>query len=101
MKNEIRVNTVEAKNRFNELIAEAARSKRPIVVEKRNEPVAVMLDYESYRASERSEKAKSGRDDALLGELEAFHRAMRKKYPRGTGDSVEILREVREERGVR
>jgi len=93
------VNTVEAKNRLNELIAEVNRSKEPIVVEKRGKPVAVVVDYESYsKGAGRSEKA---RDETLVQEIEAFQKVMKKKYPSGTGDTVEILRDVRLARAVR
>jgi len=71
------VNTVEAKNRLNELIAEVNRSKEPIVVEKRGKPVAVVVDYESYsKGAGRSEKA---RDETLVQEIEAFQKVMKKK----------------------
>lgn len=90
------VNTVEAKNRLNELIAEVGHTKVPVIVEKRGKPVAVVMDYQSYlkeAAVERVEK-----DQALCRDLLSFHKIMRKKYPSGTGDSVEILREARDER---
>ena len=90
------VNTVEAKNRLNELIAETNRSKQPIVVEKRGRPVAVVLDYDSFAAKGAVDR--SADTETFLKELKAYHAMMRKKYPKGTGDSVEILREIREER---
>jgi prevent-host-death family protein len=94
-KAERHVNTVEAKNRFNELIAEVEKTKKPIIVEKRNQPVAVVVSYENYCRQSASSKKK---DDSLFAELSSFHQVMRKKYPQGTGDSAEILREVRLER---
>ena len=93
------VNTVEAKNRLNELIAEVNRSKEPVVVEKRGKPVAVVLDYETFIQGRRGEKR--GERETLLKELNNFHKRMRKKYPQGTGDSVEILREIRLQRAAR
>src|SRR5262245_27312352 len=96
-KQNLRVNTVDAKNRLNELLAEVERTKRPMVVERRGRPVAVVVDYESY------EREKQGRESRHRGtsarELWSFHLRMKKKYPKGTGDSVEILREVRLTRG--
>ena len=91
---ETHVNTVEAKNRLNELIAEANKTKKPIVVKKRNTPVAVVVDFATYQAERSSRKD----DSSLLQELHAFHRMMKKKNPQGTGDSVQILREARDER---
>ncbi len=93
------VNTVEAKNRFNELVAETRKTKQPIVVQKRGEPVAVILDYESYQ---QTTAAKPGKDSKrLLADLMNFHHAMKKKYEKGTGDSAEILRQIRSERSER
>jgi prevent-host-death family protein len=97
-KEKFSVNTVEAKNRLNELIAQAGQTKKPIVVEKRGKPVAVMLDYESYQKSSPPSGKKRKGEDPFLKELQAFHQLMKKKYPEGTGDSVEILRGVRQER---
>lgn len=97
------VNTVEAKNRLNELIAEVNRSKEPVVVEKRGTPVAVVVDYESYRKEQKSDNQAEGKakTETFLKELRAFHEMMRREYPKGTGDSVEILRQIREERSSR
>ena len=94
-----RVNTVQAKNRLNELIAQTNESKEPIVVEKRGEPVAVILDYASYQTDQAPKQKKS--HDQFWRDLKAFHRHMEKKYPEGTGDSVEIIRQMREERARR
>lgn len=88
-----RVNTVDAKNRLNELLAEVERTKRPLIVEKRGKPVAVVMDYESYE-KERGGREARGRG-TLSRELRSFHLRMKKKYPKGTGDSVEILHDMR------
>lgn len=93
------VNTVEAKNRFNELVTETRKTKKPIVVQKRGEPVAVILDYESYQQNMASKPGKGSK--TLLADLINFHRTMKKKYPKGTGDSAEILRQIRRERSER
>ena len=93
------VNTVEAKNRLNELIAEVNQTHQPLIVQKRGEPVAVVLDYQSYNEKFSQERRES--DETLLQELKAFHKHLQKKYPKGTGEAVEILRDIREERGRR
>lgn len=98
MKRSHRVNTVEAKNRLNELIAEVNESGEPIVVEKWGEPVAVVVDFESFQKREKQRTKTKQQPDLFLRELRAFHNQMQKKYPQGTGDSVEILREIRQER---
>lgn len=94
----VRVNTVDAKNRLNELITQVEKTKKAIVVERRGRPVAVVVDYESYE-QERG-VVENVRKSALSKELIRFHERMKRKYPKGTGDSVEILREVRLSRGV-
>ncbi|MBI2346403.1 MAG: type II toxin-antitoxin system Phd/YefM family antitoxin [Deltaproteobacteria bacterium] len=98
MKREKRVNTVEAKNRFNELIAKAERTKQPIIVEKRGSPVAVVIDYASYRKKiGRPANSPAGK---IVVALETLHHFLRAKYPSGTGDSAEILHEVRRQRSL-
>ncbi len=92
----IRVNTVDAKNRLNELLTEVERTKRPLVVERRGEPIAVVIDYESYEREGKVDKPRP--KNPLSKELFSFHDRLKKKYPKGTGDSVAILRQVRADR---
>ena len=87
------LNTVDAKNRLNEMVNEVITTKRPIAIGKRGKPVAVVIDYETYEREHEGEKKKG--DATLLSELHRFHERMKAKYPKGTGDSVEILREIR------
>ena len=89
----VRVNTVDAKNRLNELITQVEKTKKAIVVERRGRPVAVVVDYESYEQERGA--TETVRKSALSKELIRFHERMKRKYPKGTGDSVEILRGVR------
>ncbi|HEX5036730.1 MAG TPA: type II toxin-antitoxin system Phd/YefM family antitoxin [bacterium] len=97
MAQETRVNTVDAKNRLNELLTEVERTKRPLVVVRRGKPIAVVIDYESYEESGKIEGPHT--KSALSKELLSFHERLKKKYPEGTGDSVEILRQMRADRG--
>lgn len=90
------VNTVAAKNRFNELVALAQKTREPVIVEKRGEPVAVILDYETYQ--EKIAPSARSAPGSLIRDLKAWHEYMKQKYPQGTGDSAEILHEVRKER---
>lgn len=92
------VNTVEAKNRFNQLVAEVNETREPVIVEKRGKPVAVVLDYQSYQKEAVAKKGEP--DEGLWRALSSFHKTMKKKYPSGTGDSAEILRQVRQERSL-
>ena len=92
----LRVNTVTAKNQLNELLSDLSRTKRPLIVEKRGKPIAVVIDYESYEKEKPTETPP--KRNTLPQEIEQFHLRMKKKYPKGTGDSVEILREIRKGR---
>lgn len=92
------VNTVEAKNRLNELLAEVERTHHPIIVERRGVPVAVVVDYESYRSQlEHTEPRRTGADPVWKA-MQTLHDALAEKYPQGTGDAVEILRDIRQSR---
>src|SRR5687768_17176054 len=88
------VNTVEAKNNLNALIAQARESRRPIIVEKRGEPVAVIQDYESFREAGGAAVPKTD----LYRELSAFHRLLARKRPKKSSDSADLIRSMREQR---
>ena len=94
----MRVNTVEAKNRLNELLTEVEKTRQPLVVERRGQPIAVVIDYETYQQQENAETARTQAKDPLSKQLLSFHARLKKKYPKGTGDSVEILRQIRDDR---
>ena len=98
-KESLSVNTVEAKNRLNELINTARESGQPVIVQKRGESVAVILDYETYKQGMSTSKAKQ--DKTLFEELVAFHKTLKKKYPKTAADSVQILSEIRKDRSER
>jgi prevent-host-death family protein len=92
------VNTVEAKNRFNELLAKVERSRNPIVIERRGKAVAVLIDYPSYISQKKKRTSQGPHPTAIL--IQQLHRHLKKKYPQGTGDSLAILKELREERSL-
>lgn len=91
------INTVEAKNRLNELIAKVERSHVPIVIKRRGEPVAVLLDYRSYSVKEKRQ-GKRVVTDTLMQEFKNLHKELRRRHPQGTGNSADLLREMRDER---
>lgn len=94
-----RVNTVEAKNNLNALIARAKSRKKPIIIEKRGEPVAIILDYETYTESNGGDPSGRAKRERFLRELREWHAYLDAKYPGGNGtDTVELLRQAREER---
>lgn len=89
------VNTAEAKNHLNELLKEVEHSRKPIIIEKRGEPVAALIDIKTYR--EKLGGAAPLADEGLLKDLQAFHREIIKERDGlPTGDSVELLRELRQ-----
>jgi hypothetical protein len=67
------------------------------VVERRGRPIVVVVDYESYEKEGKTEAMNA--KNPLSKELFSFHDRLKKKYPKGTGDSVEILRQTRADRG--
>ena len=93
-----KVNTVQAKNQFNGLVAEVNRSKEPIVIERRGNPVAVILDYEQYLESTDGKSKKNQKKDTLLNDLKEWHTMMDQKYPQGTGLTTDILKDIHAER---
>lgn len=95
------INTVEAKNTFNALIAKAERDRKPVIIEKRGAPVAVILDYQTYRENNPVASG-NGKKPGLADALKKWHAFLKKNNPRRvTTDSVELIRELREERSRR
>lgn len=90
-----RVNTVDAKNNLNSLLAQVKSRKKPVIIEKRGEPVAVLVDYETYRTSQKKGQVSGARK--VYEELYADHLTQKGNRPMGT-DSAEIIRQARDER---
>lgn len=96
-----KINTVQAKNQFNALLNGVLASKEPVIVEKRGEPVAVLIDYETYqeKIQQKAKQETSEHNKKLIKEFEAYWKRMKEKHPKGTGPTgLEILHEMREER---
>lgn len=91
------INTVTAKNEFNALIATINKTKTPIIVAKRGQPVAVLLDFESFQ--EMGGQSQDSNDSTLIKRLRAFHKHLAKELPESRhDDSVHTLRHLRLER---
>ena len=91
------VNTVQAKNEFNALVTEVNRTKEPVIIEKRGKPVAVIVDFTTYH--ENNQVDKKSQQDNFFKELLAHHEQMKADNPNWEScDSVELIREMREER---
>lgn len=90
-----RVNTVQAKNNLNALLAQIESGKKPIIIEKRGEPVAVLLDYETYQEGRGEDPVSAAR--TAYEELYADHLARKGTQSPGE-DSAELIRQAREER---
>lgn len=88
------VNTVEAKNDFNALINEINKTKKPIIVEKRGKAVAVILDFADYQENQEPKERRTW----LVKELRAMQEIQKEKWGVPNSDSVELIREMREER---
>lgn len=87
------INTVTAKNEFNSLVAAVNRSKTPVIVAKRGEPVAVIMDYGSYQ--QLKPPVPAGNTE-LVSRLKSFHKDLVKNHPGSElDDSVATLRELR------
>ncbi|MBF0104302.1 MAG: type II toxin-antitoxin system Phd/YefM family antitoxin [Deltaproteobacteria bacterium] len=91
------VDTVTAKNQLNTLIAEINTSKTPVVVKRRGELVAVIIDYHTY-TGHKEKQSVPHKSDTLMRDLKSWHKTMGKKYPKGTGDSADILHQIRQQR---
>lgn len=92
------INTVEAKNNFNKIVAKVRASKSAVVVDIRGEPAAVILDYETYKQLSASNEKNFDKSSGTMDQLRNFHKLMQKKYPQGTGDAAALLSEARSER---
>lgn len=90
------INTVTAKNEFNALVAKINKDKKPVIVAKRGEPVAVLLDYNTYQGM--TEQATQSTTRANLTQrLQAFQEYQARAYPHGqSDDSVTTLKNLRE-----
>ncbi|MBI4208889.1 MAG: type II toxin-antitoxin system Phd/YefM family antitoxin [Deltaproteobacteria bacterium] len=91
------VNTAQAKNQLNRLLEEIQKSHKPLIIEKRGEPIAAIIDITTYREKLGGEF--SGLGDRLLQDLLKFHHSiLEEQGVASTGDSVELLQELRRER---
>lgn len=90
------INTVTAKNEFNALVAKVNKDKRPVIVAKRGEPVAVLLDYNTFQGMTEQTTQSATRTN-LTHRLKAFHEYQAQVYPHGQcDDSVTTLKNLRE-----
>lgn len=43
------ISSVEARNSFSQILTEAAYANRPAIIERNNQPIAVVIGYEQYQ----------------------------------------------------
>ena len=96
-----RVSATEVKNSWGRVVRRVLRYREPALVESKGTPTVVILpadDYERLIAARETETR--GRQQLmLLDEAERLAKQVAARYPgRPAPDSVEIIREMREER---
>jgi PHD/YefM family antitoxin component YafN of YafNO toxin-antitoxin module len=77
------------------------KRRTPALVESKGVPTVVIVPADDYQRliTERDAEARKRQQLALLNELERFAKEVAARYPeRPSPDSVEIIRQMREER---
>ena len=91
-----KIRASEARQRFFELLEDVEKSHRPVIIEKKGKPVAVLVDYKDHL------KREKGKEKELTGDLFARLSRFQKKLSKSRGgpaktDSVSLLRSLRDE----
>jgi prevent-host-death family protein len=99
-----RVSATEVKNSWGRVVKQVLQRHEPVLVESKGKPTVVILpadDYERLVAVQELESRKR-QQLLLLDEAERFAQAvMARHLQNSTPDSVEIIREMREEQDDR
>ncbi|KYH31189.1 type II toxin-antitoxin system Phd/YefM family antitoxin [Neomoorella mulderi] len=94
------VNVTEVRRNIREILAEIARTKAPAVIVQRSKPVAYLVDadtFERMRQYDAVDILSQARRESLDRMLRLRARVARKTEARG--DSVAVIRELRERLG--
>lgn len=91
-----KIHASEARQRFFELLEEIEKSHKPLIIEKKGRPVAVLLDYQVHL------KYEKGKKKEVIGDFFARLSRFQKKLSKSRGgpaktDSVSLLRSLRDE----
>jgi prevent-host-death family protein len=96
-----RVSATEVKNQWGRVVRRVLQRREPVLVESKGVPTVVILPASEYEqlVAERDAELRRQQQLALLAESERFAKEVAARYPdRPMPDSVEILRQVREDR---
>jgi prevent-host-death family protein len=96
-----RVSATEVKNSWGRVVRRVLQRRTPALVESKGVPTVVILPADDYQRliTEQDADARKQQQLALLDEVERFAKEVAARYPdRPSPDSVEIIRQMREER---
>ena len=96
-----RVSATEVKNSWGRVVRRVLQRRTPALVESKGVPTVVILPADDYQRliTEQDTQAHRQQQLALLDEAERFAKEVAARYPdRPSPDSVEIIRQMREER---
>lgn len=96
-----RVSATEVKNSWGRVVRRVLQRRTPAMVESKGVPTVVILPADDYQRliTEQDADARKQQQLALLDEIERFAKEVAARYPdRPSPDSVEIIRQMREER---
>jgi len=95
------VSATEVKNLWGRVVRRVLQRREPALVESKGVPTVVILPADDYQqlVAERDAELRKQRQLALLDEAERFAQEVAARYAdRPLPDSVEIIRQMREER---
>jgi prevent-host-death family protein len=96
-----RVSATEVKNSWGRVVRRVLQRRTPAMVESKGVPTVVILPADDYQRliTEQDADARKQQQLALLDEIDRFAKEVAARYPdRPSPDSVEIIRQMREER---
>ena len=96
-----RVSATEVKNSWGRVVRRVLQRRAPALVESKGVPTVVILPADDYQRliAQQDADARKQQQLALLDEVERFAKEVAARYPdRPSPDSVEIIRQIREER---
>jgi len=99
-----RVSATEVKNSWGRVVKRVLQRREPALVESKGKPTVVILPADDYErlVTERNVEASKRQQLLLLDEAERFAKEVAAHYTQDyQPDSVELLRELREERDDR
>ena len=95
-----RVSVTEVKNSWGRVVKRVLQRREPVLVESKGKPTVVILPADDYErlVTEQEIEAQKHQQLILLDEAERIAQEVASRYQHPQPDSVEILRDMREER---